>query len=558
MLKTLVIQNYSLIEELNIDFSTGFSVITGETGAGKSIMLGALGLLLGNRADSKAIMNGAPKCIIEGLFSLKGLNLESFFQTNDFEFDSSDCIIRREIYASGKSRAFINDTPAQLSQLKELGEQLIDIHSQHKNLLLGKENFQIEVLDTIAQNVNLLSEYKKEYNSYQLLKKEYQDTLNSAQKSQEEEDFLTFQFNQLNELNLIAGEQEELEEEMEVLSHAEEIKNTLYAGSNIMQEDDSSILSMIKNLNNTLKSIQNYYPLVSEWLQRIESTYIELKDIACELEDKNEQIDFNPERLSFIDDRLSSIYSLEKKHKKESVEELIELKDQLEKQLDLISNYDERIQELKGQVNKQKAILEKLSEKITESRTKSASKLKKELIEILSKLGMPNVQFEVSFNKLPSFKATGKDDVQFLFNANKGGKLQDLAQVASGGEISRVMLALKSIIATTQKLPTIIFDEIDTGVSGSIADKMSTIMTEMSKSNETQVISITHLPQIAAKGNTQYRVYKEDKANKTVSRIIKLTLEERIQEIAHMLSGENLTDAAVSNAKELLKQNLNA
>lgn len=558
MLKTLVIQNYSLIEELNIDFSTGFSVITGETGAGKSIMLGALGLLLGNRADSKSIMNGTSKCVIEGHFSLNGMNLEEFFRANDFEFDSSDCIIRREISVAGKSRAFINDTPTQLSQLKELGELLIDIHSQHKNLLISKENFQLDVLDIIAQNNALLNDFKKGYQTYQKLKKEYQEAVVAAQKSQEEEDFLNFQFHQINELHLNAGEQVELEEELEILSHAEDIKSTLYAGSNILQENDTCILSMLKTLSNTLKNVQNYYPTVNEWLERIESTYIELKDIACDIEDKSEQVDFNPERLAFINDRLSSIYSLEKKHKKDSVEELIELRDQLEEQLNLISNSDEKIQELKTQVNKQKATLEKLADKLTESREKSAAALKQQLIDILCKLGMPNVQFEVHIEKLPSFKPTGKDEVQFLFNANKGGQLQDLAQVASGGEISRVMLALKSILATAQKLPTLIFDEIDTGVSGAIADKMSTIMTEMSQSNETQVISITHLPQIAAKGETQYRVYKEDVNNKTVSRIIKLTLEERIREIAHMLSGENLTDAAISNAKELLKQNVNA
>lgn len=555
MLKTLIVHNYSLIEELHIDFQGGFSVITGETGAGKSIMLGALGLLLGQRADSKAIRNGASKCIIEGHFCLNSNRLKSFFEENEFDFEPEDCIIRREVYASGKSRAFINDTPAQLSQLKELGEQLIDIHSQHKNLLLNKEDFQLEVLDIMAQNESLLQDYRQNYTQLRKLQKELDICREQAHKDQEEEDFLNFQFNQLEEANLQEGEQEQLEEELDVLSHAEEIKEALYAGSSLLMESESNILQQLKESQSILRNIQSVYAPVQEWLERLESSYIELKDIAQDLESQSEDIEFNPARLEFVNERLNTLYTLEKKHGKESVSELLVLKEELQQKLDLINNSDEILLQLEEKVKAQKNKLSVLAGKITKSREKSAKTVVEKMISTLGNLGMPNVQFQVQLTTTKDFKATGTDEVCFLFNANKGGALQDLSAVASGGEIARVMLSLKSLMAGAADLPTLIFDEIDTGVSGSIAEKMAIIMQQMCKAEDRQVISITHLPQIAAKGNAHYKVYKEDRQDRTVSHIIELNTDERIHEIAHMLSGEQLTDAAISNAKELLKAN---
>lgn len=555
MLKTLIVHNYSLIEELHIDFQGGFSVITGETGAGKSIMLGALGLLLGQRADSKAIRNGASKCIIEGHFCLNSNRLKSFFEENEFDFEPDDCIIRREVYASGKSRAFINDTPAQLSQLKELGEQLIDIHSQHKNLLLNKEDFQLEVLDIMAQNESLLQDYRQNYTLFRKLQKELDGCREQAHKDQEEEDFLNFQFNQLEEANLHDGEQEELEEELDVLSHAEEIKEALYAGSSLLMESESNILQQLKESQSILRNIESVYAPVQEWLERLESSYIELKDIAQDLESQSEDIEFNPARLEFVNERLNTLYSLEKKHGKETVSELLVLKEELQQKLDLINNSDEILLQLEEKVKAQKSKLNVLAGKITKSREKSAKTVIEKMISTLGNLGMPNVQFQVQLTSTKDFKSTGTDEVCFLFNANKGGALQDLSAVASGGEIARVMLSLKSLMAGAADLPTLIFDEIDTGVSGSIAEKMAIIMQQMCKAEDRQVISITHLPQIAAKGNAHYKVYKEDRQDRTVSHIIELNTDERIHEIAHMLSGEQLTDAAINNAKELLKAN---
>ena len=556
MLHTLIVQNYSLIESLHIDFQNGFSVITGETGAGKSIMLGALGLLLGQRADSKAIRSGAQKCVIEGHFSLNSNRLESFFTENDFEYDA-ECIVRREVYASGKSRAFINDTPAQLSQLKELGEQLIDIHSQHKNLLLNKEDFQLDVLDLIAHNEDTLSAYTSAYSSYRKLQKELKEARSLAQKSKEEEDFLRFQCQQLEEANLQAGEQEDLEQELEILTHAEEIKESLFRGSNQLQEAENSILSQLKELQSNLRSIEGVFSPTKEWLERLDSATIELKDIAEELDDKSEDVEFNPQRLEFVNERLNTIYTLEKKHGKQTVEELLEYQEEIEKKLNLIDNSDEQIQALEKELQKQEKLLRTLAAQLTKERQESAKITIRNMVANLSTLGMPNVQFDIRFTPTEGFKPKGCDEVCYLFNANKGGQLQELAQVASGGEIARVMLSLKSLMAGSTDLPTIIFDEIDTGVSGSIAEKMALIMQRMCEDGNRQVISITHLPQIAARGKVHYKVFKEDKDELTVSQIVVLTPEERIQELAHMLSGETLTEAAINNARELLKTNEN-
>ena len=554
MLKTLIVQNYSLIEQLNINFQNGFSVITGETGAGKSIILGALGLLLGARADSKTIRQGKAKCIIEGHFSLNSDKLKDFFDDNDFEFELDDCIIRREIYASGKSRAFINDTPAQLSQLKELGEKLIDIHSQHKNLLLNNEGFQLEILDTVAHNHELLIEYKNNYLIYKSLQQDLANIKEQARKNKEEEDYLNFQFNQLNEANLEIEEQNQLEEELDILSHSEEIKSSLYSCNNLLQDSDISILSQLRNILSQLKNVDKFYTPTKEWLERLESSYIELKDIADDIESKGDDVEYNPERMEYVNERLNTIYTLEKKHNKETVAELLELKESLQKKLELISNSDEQINLITEKLNKQRETLSSLAKKLSEKRKSGANNLVKQMIETLSNLGMPNVQFRIDLKETKDFRVNGTDEISFLFNANKGGKLQELSQIASGGEIARVMLSLKSLMAGATDLPTLIFDEIDTGVSGSIADKMAIIMKQMSKSENRQVISITHLPQIASRGTVHYKVFKEDKDNETLSHIVVLNTEERVQEIAHMLSGENLTEAAINNAKELLRQ----
>lgn len=554
MLKTLIVQNYSLIEQLNINFQNGFSVITGETGAGKSIILGALGLLLGARADSKTIRQGKAKCIIEGHFSLNSNKLKDFFDDNDFEFELDDCIIRREIYASGKSRAFINDTPAQLSQLKELGEKLIDIHSQHKNLLLNNEGFQLEILDTVAHNHELLIEYKNNYLIYKSLQQDLANIKEQARKNKEEEDYLNFQFNQLNEANLEIEEQNQLEEELDILSHSEEIKSSLYSCNNLLQDSDISILSQLRNILSQLKNVDKFYTPTKEWLERLESSYIELKDIADDIESKGDDVEYNPERMEYVNERLNTIYTLEKKHNKETVAELLELKESLQKKLELISNSDEQINLITEKLNKQRETLSSLAKKLSEKRKSGANNLVKQMIETLSNLGMPNVQFQIDLKETKDFRVNGTDEISFLFNANKGSKLQELSQIASGGEIARVMLSLKSLMAGATDLPTLIFDEIDTGVSGSIADKMAIIMKQMSKSENRQVISITHLPQIASRGTVHYKVFKEDKDNETLSHIVVLNTEERVQEIAHMLSGENLTEAAINNAKELLRQ----
>lgn len=555
MLKTLIVQNYSLIKELHIDFQSGFSTITGETGAGKSIMLGALGLLLGQRADSKSIRSGAGKCVIEGQFSLSSEKLKDFFLQNDFEFEQSDCIIRREISASGKSRVFINDTPAQLSQLKELGEHLIDIHSQHKNLLLNREDFQLEVLDIIARNEALLDDYKKNYSLFKDIKSRLRLACEEAKRSKEEEDFLNFQFTQLEEAHLLPEEQEQLEEELDILSHAEDIKQALYGGTHILQDSENSVLSQLRSCQGLLRSIQNVYSPAQEWIERLDSTLIELKDISCDLENSCEEVEFNPSRLDFVNERLNTIYSLQKKHGKNSVTELLELQEELQQKLDLINNSEEYIHELESQLENQQGKLQKLAAQLTKERKKSAKIVIDKMVATLSNLGMPNIQFEIELTQATDFKTNGQDEVRYLFNANKGGSLQELSQIASGGEIARVMLSLKSMMAGAADLPTLIFDEIDTGVSGSIAEKMAIIMSEMCQTEDRQVISITHLPQIAAKGHVQYKVYKEDLNNVTESHIVQLTTDERIQEIAHMLSGEHLTDAALENAKELLKLN---
>ena len=531
MIRHLHIENYALIEHLDMDFHSGFSVITGETGAGKSIIIGAIGLLLGQRADSRSIKTDAKRCVVEATFDLAHEALDDFFQENDLDFDGAECIIRRELTSTGKSRAFINDTPASLAQLKELGEQLLDVHSQHKNLLLGKEDFQLSVLDIVANNQEALSTYKTEYKSYRQLESQLEAALEEAKNGKEDEDYLRFQVNQLADANLKEGEQKELEEESETLEHAEDIKSSLYTAANNLQSsnDGTDVLGLLKQSLSEIQSISSVYSSAEELAERLDSCYIELKDIADELETQAEDVEYNPKRLEQVNERLSTIYTLQKKHGVERVEELLKIQEEMEEKLSRITNSDDFIEELQQKVNAQK-----------------------EMETRLLPLGMPNVQFKCSVLAIPSeLTGTGYDQVQFLFNANKSGEPKPVSQIASGGEIARVMLSLKALIAGAVKLPTIIFDEIDTGVSGSIAEKMARIMKEMGD-HERQVISITHLPQIAALGTHHYKVYKEDTEDATLTHIIPLNDEQRIKEIACMLSGEQLTQAALDNAKTLL------
>ena len=552
MLESIHIQNYALIDKLDIDFTPGFSVITGETGAGKSIILGAIGLLLGQRADVKAIKNGASKCIVEAHFRIASYGLETFFNELDLEYDPEECILRREVSANGKSRAFINDTPASLTQMKALGEKLIDIHSQHQNLLLNKEGFQLTILDILAQDEKQLSAYKQVYTRYKNTCKELDTLIEQAEKSKQDEDYLRFQLEQLEEAGLKEGEQTILEQEAETLSHAEDIKAGLYrAGLLIDNAESNSILSQTKECIQALQGISPVYTPASEWTERLQSCYIELKDIAHDLSSAEEDVEFNPERLDYVNQRLNLIYNLQQKHRTDSVEELIDLAKKYQKQLNDIASFDDRISELRTQKD---TLYNKVLEQatlLTRLRTGSAHLIEEQMKKLLIPLGMPNIRFavELSLRKEPDINGT--DNVSFLFSANKNSPLQNVASIASGGEIARVMLSLKAMIAGAVKLPTIIFDEIDTGVSGSIAEKMALIMRDMGRQNR-QVVSITHLPQIAARGTTHYKVYKEDTETGTNSYIRKLTPDERIHEIAHMLSGSTLTEAALNNARALL------
>lgn len=552
MLQHLTIKNYALIEELDIDLHTGFSVITGETGAGKSILLGAIGLLLGQRADSKSIRTGAQRCVIEAQFDLSQYNMEALFEELDIDFDGQECIIRREVTSAGKSRGFINDTPATVAQLRALGDRLIDIHSQHQNLLLAQEDFQLNVLDTLAHTEEALVGYKKEYAQYQQLLHQLEEARQSVNQSKDDEEYLKFQLEQLQEAKLQEGEDEELEEEQRTLEHAEDIKSALSVAANELSGDDRSILSSLKSACNQLSSASRVFPPAEELTSRIESCLIELKDISSEVDSLCEDVEFNPERLAYIEERLSTIYNLERKHHVDTVAALLQVQQEMEQKLEGIEHGDEQIAELEQAVDKQLAKLTAQAQALSTKRKKAADKVQKTMVEMLIPLGMPNIRFNIEMTPLPAPSSDGMDHVTFLFSANKNAALQPISQVASGGEIARVMLSLKSIISSAKCLPTLIFDEIDTGVSGQIAERMALIMREMGEAHNRQVISITHLPQIAALGTHHFKVYKEDNDNETNSHIIPLTTEQRIEEIAHMLSGSTITDAARENARSLL------
>ena len=551
MLQSIHIQNYALIESLDIDFHPGFSVITGETGAGKSIILGAIGLLVGQRADIKAIKNGANKCIVEARFNIASYALESFFEEHEMEYEEGECILRRELYASGKSRAFINDTPATLTQMKELGEKLIDVHSQHQNLLLNHEDFQLSILDILANDEKELQTYQEFYSDYKKVCRELAHIQEQAEKNRQDEDYIRFQVEQLEEANLQNGEQEELEQEAETLSHAEEIKASLYKADQLMASGDMTLLSATKECLQTLQGISRVYGQTQEWIERLDSCYIELKDLSQEIASASDDVEFNPTRLDFVNDRLNLIYSLQQKHRVSSVDELIRLAEEYRTKLDAITSYDETIRDLQKKKEAFYAKLLSVAATLTNLRQDAAKEIERQMQAYLIPLGMPNVRFAVELTSKKEPDSKGMDHVTFLFSANKNGVLQNVASIASGGEIARVMLSLKAMIAGAVKLPTIIFDEIDTGVSGSIAEKMALIMEEMGQADR-QVISITHLPQIAARGKNHYKVYKEDTEVGTNSHIRPLNEEERINEIANMLSGATLTEAALNNAKALL------
>lgn len=551
MLKQLYIKNFTLIDELNIQMHPGFSVITGETGAGKSIILGAIGLLLGNRADSKSIKAGRDRCVIEAHFDLSKYDMQQFFTDNDIDEDLSDTIIRRELTAAGKSRAFINDTPVSLTKMRELGEQLVDIHSQHQNLLLQKEDFQLNVVDIIAQDEKQRKNYEAAYNQYKQANQKQNALKAEIEKNRENEDFLRFQFKELDEAQLQNGEQEELEQEYEMLSHSEDIKTALYQADNHLSGDDGNIIERLKLTSEQLANIKDVYPEVTELLERIDSSYIELKDIAQEVNGLTDHVEFDPARLETINERLDKLNSLQQKFHVRDLGELIETYHQLKEQLSHIDHSDEDVEALEQEVTQLLEKAQKQAKELTAIRTKAAKKVEEEMKQRLIPLGIPNVRFSISLTEKP-LSHDGGDKVSFLFSANKSTPLQPVTQVASGGEIARVMLSLKAMISGAVKLPTIIFDEIDTGVSGKIAEKMAQIMVEMGN-HERQVLSITHLPQIAAMGSHHYKVSKEETDKGTISRMTELSQQERVQEIAQMLSGSDVSEAALANAKELLR-----
>lgn len=550
MLQQLYIHNFTLIDKLDIHFSSGFSVITGETGAGKSIILGAIGLLLGNRADARLVKAGTDKCIVEAHFDISRYDMQQFFIDNDIDYEPDDCIMRRELRANGKSRAFINDTPVSLTTARELGEQLVDIHSQHQNLLLQKDDFQLSVVDIIANNSKELQQYRTTY-------REYSDTKAALKKLEEQiaanranEDFLRYQAKELADANLVAGELTELEQEVETLSHTEDIKTALYSADETFSNDNGGIISSCKSAISRLSTITEVYPPVRELADRLDSAYIELKDIAHDISSLADNVDYDPQRLEVASSRLDALYSLQQKHHVETIEELIALRDNILHQLSHIDNADEELDALKAKVNELLAICTTKAKALTATRQKAAKKIEQQITDRLIALGMPNTRFEVRIEEKP-LSNDGADKPAFYFSANKNTPLQPVAQVASGGEIARVMLSLKAMISGAVKLPTIIFDEIDTGVSGRVAEMMAQIMKEMGDSNR-QVISITHLPQIAALGSNHYKVEKTDTADGTTSTMRQLTPEERITELAQMLSGSNITDAAIQNARSLL------
>ena len=554
MLKEIHINNYVLIDRLDIDFQEGFSVMTGETGAGKSIILGAMNLLLGGRADSKTIMQGADKCTIEGSFSIAGYGLEQFFKENELDYFPDDTTLRRELLQSGKSRAFINDTPVSLNQMRDLGCRLIDIHSQHQNLALGTQSFQLDVVDTIASNGNIKASYEQSFENWSALKAELARLKAEFESDNTDREYLEFQLKGLDDARLKEGELKDLEQESDMLEHAEEIKQELYRASELLSGDEDGTLTRLRGALQALRSAQKNWPQAQELSERLDSCLIELKDIAETVDDAQEGINFDPARLEQVNERLDLIYALLKKHKKDSITELLELAESIRTRLDRSGSYELDIEKLTAQVEAAHADMEKCAAELTKSRRKASDVIIKDIKDLLVPLGIPNIQFGIDIQPAAEFDRTGHDDLRFMFSANKAVPMQEISQVASGGEIARVMLSVKSLIASVRTLPTIIFDEIDTGVSGAVAQKMALLMEQMAGGGR-QVLAITHLPQIAALGHTHYKVYKTEEKDATRTRIALLDYNERIREIASMMSGATLTQAALDNAKTLIDSN---
>ncbi len=553
MLKSIIIKNFALVESVEVDFSSGFSVITGETGAGKSVFLGAIAMMLGQRSDVKAIREGADRCVIEGHFDISSFSLDGFFADNDLDYCAEDCIIRRELSSSGRSRAFINDTPVSAALLKELGSRLIDIHSQHQNLLLGNRDFQQGVLDILAGDGELLADYRQNYAAYSAAQKELAALKESLADSTRDEEWLRFQVEELEGAALRDGEQEELEQEQQELSHAEDIQAALYGAYNSIDGSEQSLLRALRDAANTLSRISAHYTAAGELSERIESNYIELKDCCDDLQQRLSRVQFAPDRLEFVDKRLALIYDLQKKHRVESLKELLEIGKSYRERLDKIDNSDWELTQAEKRCAALRKELAAAAAALSKARHGAADALKSSITDILVNLGMPMIRFEVKIEAAADFAPSGADVVTFLFSANSISAPQPLSDVASGGEMARVMLALKSLIATNLNQPTLIFDEIDTGISGVLAERMGRLMQQMG-SAQRQVLSITHLPQVAALGASHYKVYKEETEKGTLTNIVKLNKEERVREIAQMMSGEVLTDAALKNATLLLSQ----
>lgn len=550
MLRNLTIDNYALIDRLDIDFDDGLSVITGETGAGKSIILGALSLVLGSRADSKVALDASSKCVVEATFDVEPYSLEALFDELDVDYSAST-IVRREILPNGKSRAFVNDTPVGLQQLRTLTSRLIDIHSQHENLMLSNSDFQLDIVDTLADTADDLQKYSDLFNRYRDTRQQLRSLRDESDKFLAEKDYIEHQLSELVAANLVDGEQQSLEEEQNLINHSQEVIETLSAIMASLDGEESGVLSLLKSASTHIGRLEKYINRASEFADRINSSFVELKDIASELSAIIESTEFSEERKHFIDDRLNLIYSLQQKHRVSSVTHLLDIQDDFARRLDLIENFDDRISSLQTQIDELEKQLAAAAERLSQRRMSVGSLIEEKTEAMLHELGMPNGRFEVSFAATDDFTSRGRDKIEFLFSANKNRSPQPVAEIASGGEISRLMLVIKSLVAASQALPTIIFDEIDTGISGEIARKMGEIMQTMSASM--QVVAITHLPQIASKGKTHYKVFKDESGETTQTRIACLTADERIVEIAEMIAGKNPSRSALDSARELLE-----
>lgn len=554
MLIKLFVQNYALIKELDVELENGLTIITGETGAGKSILLGALSLILGTRADSSVLLDKNEKCIVEGTFRIEDHELNEFFISNELDYETSTTL-RREINPAGKSRAFINDTPVTVNLLKELGDRLIDIHSQHQTLMLHDNSFQLNLIDSFSGTAKLKSKYRETYSNYRKVKKEYNALKEKADKNRTDLEYYQFQYNQLEEAKLNKGEQTELEKEQELLSHSEEIKLALATSSNLFFTEGISILSMLREVKTNLTRIKVFLSESENLLSRTESTLIELDDLAAEIEKLSISIEADPQRLALVNNRLDNIYSLTQKHHVNNLDELIIRKDEIKDLINSIVSSDERLNEMEALIDKEVNSLKTISVEISDRRMSVLPEIESRIIALLKQLGIPNAKFRISLTHLQEFTPTGIDQADFLFSANKQIEPENLAKIASGGELSRVMLSLKSLLTKNNNLPTIIFDEIDAGVSGEVADKVGQILSAMGK--YMQVINITHLPQVASRGTRHFHVYKDETDNSTFTRVKLLSPEERILEVARLLSGSEVTETAIKNARELLKAGIN-